>query len=494
MDAFDLPFAHIEPLRALIANGELSARDVTEAFLARIEKIEPEIRGYAVVWPERARETARHLDELQAASEPLGPLHGIPIAVKDLCDVSGEPTRAGTTVLGERAALETAHVVARLEAAGAVILGKSKMTEGAFVAHHPSVARPINPWREGRWTGISSSGAGCVVAAGLCAAALGTDTGGSIRYPSAACGLSSLKPTHGRLSLHGVFPFAPSLDTVGPMARSVQDAATLYALMAGRDERDGWSYATNVPAPVLGPVKPKIRRVRIGIDEKLAGCIVERDQLDAFHEFLRDLRALDAHLTDFHLPDRSELHDAWVTIASSELAIAHAETYPARADDYGPELRGAIEIGLAQTGRRVARAWQVREEWRRRLEACFEEVDVIVSPIFPGRLGHDTDLLDPKTHPHGATAIGLAIPFSLSGSPVLTLPAGEDRNLNPVTFQIVGPQHGEARLLALGQAYQATTRWHHLRPIPYRRDLQPNAFVQSDRSAFPNADAPEPAC
>ncbi len=257
------------------------------------------------------------------------------------------------------------------------------MTEGAFVAHHPSVKKPLNPWRMSRWTGISSSGAGCAVAAGMCTAALGTDTGGSIRFPSAACSLTSLKPTHGRVSLHGISPFAPSLDTVGPMARSVQDAATLYAVMAGRDSRDGWSFKAKVPAPELGPVKPKSRRVRIGIDKKFAGCIVDRDVMDVFRKLLSDLRDLDVQFFEIHLPDLSEVHPAWITIATSELALSHAATYPAQAEHYGPALRAAIENGLAQTGGQVARAWQVRGEWKSRLEACFEEIDVIISPDLP---------------------------------------------------------------------------------------------------------------
>ena len=477
MDKTEIPFAHIEALRAEIESRALSAHEVTDVFLARIEKIDPDVGGYVAVWPERAREAARCLDEKQAAGASLGPLHGIPIAIKDLCDVAGFPTKAGTTVLGREPARETAHVVARLEEAGAVILGKTKMTEGAFVAHHPSVKKPFNPWRMSRWTGISSSGAGCVVAAGMATAALGTDTGGSIRYPSAACSLTSLKPTHGRISLHGIFPFAPSLDTVGPMARSVQDAATLYAVMAGRDPRDGWSFKAKVPEPILGPVKPKSRRVRIGVDKKFAGCIVDRDVMDVFHNLLSDLRNLDVQFVEIHLPDLSEVHPAWLTIATSELALSHAATYPAESEQYGPALRAAIVNGLAQTGGQVARAWQVREEWKRRLEACFEEIDVIISPIFPGRLGLDTDLLDPKTFPDAATAVRLATPFNLSGSPVLTLPCGTDRGDIPVTIQLVGPQHGEARLLALGQAYQSSSRWHDLRPIQFRPGFIPNAEV-----------------
>lgn len=473
MDELEIPWLPIEALRTRIEQGAISACELTDYFLARIEKVDPKVGSFVAVWPERARAAARRLDERQSRGEPFGPLHGVPVAIKDLCDVRGEPTRAGTVVLGDEAARETACVVERLEAAGAVVLGKTKMTEGGFVAHHESVSRPWNPWRANRWTGISSSGSGAALAAGLCCGAVGTDTGGSIRFPSAACGLTGLKPTHGRVPLHGISPFAPSLDTVGPMARSVQDVATLYAVMAGRDPRDGWSMQTGLSAPLPGPVKPKSRRVRVGVDKAFAGFITERDIFDLFHAGLMDLRRLDAILTPFHLPDRSELHAAWITIASAELARSHAPTYPARADAYGPALRDAIELGRAQSGAAVARAWQVRQEWSIRLETCFEQVDVIVAPVFASRLGLDTNLLDEQTFPEAATALRVATPFSLSGSPVLVLPCGIDTGGVPYAMQMIGPRHGEARLLALGQAYQNATRWHASRPRQFRPDYDP---------------------
>ncbi|MEZ4332554.1 MAG: amidase [Myxococcota bacterium] len=482
MDTLELPWLSIEALRTAIEQGELSAREVTDLFLARIERVDPQVGSYVEVWSDRARAAAARLDARQRTGGSLGPLHGVPIAIKDLCDVRGEPTRAGTCVLGDAPARQTACVVERLEAAGAVLLGRTKMTEGGFVAHHASVRPPRNPWRPNRWTGISSSGSGAALAAGLCTGALGTDTGGSIRFPSAACGLTGLKPTHGRIPLHGISPFAPSLDTVGPMARSVEDVATLYSVMAGRDPRDGWSMSAEVAAPQPGPVEPNSRRVRIGIDEAFAGVIAQRDILDLFQGGLKDLRRIDAVLTPFRLPDCGELHQVWITIASAELARSHAATYPARADAYGPALRGAIEVGRAQSGAAVARAWQVRQEWTNRLEACFEQVDVIVAPVFARPLGSDTDLLDERTFPEAATAVRVATPFSLSGSPVLVLPCGIDSGGVPYAMQLIGPRHGEARLLALAQAYQNATRWHAAHPSGFRADADPVAPSSRDRT------------
>ena len=466
MEKSEIPWASIEDLRSEIERGALSARELTDVFLERIDKIDPEIGGFVSVWHERARASARRLDETQAAGEPLGPLHGIPIAIKDLCDVAGEPTRAGTSVLGSEPARENAHVVDRLLAAGAVLVGKTKMTEGAFVAHHKSVTRPINPWRMGRWSGISSSGSGVAVAAGMCTAALGTDTGGSIRYPSAACALTSLKPTHGRISLHGISPFAPSMDTVGPMARSVQDAATLYAVMAGRDQRDGWSSKSGVPAPIAGPVKPKSRRVHIGIDKRFAGVIVDRGRLRRLHgralPSARSRRPARRDPSPRSLRGPRRLDDDRERRAR---ALPRRDLPGAGRASTAPSCAWRSRPGCAQSGVQVAGPGRFAQEFKNRLEACFEGVDVILSPVFPGRLGLDVNLLDEQTFKDAARAVRLATPFSVSGSPVLT-PARRARpRRDPFSFQLVGPQNGEARLLALGQAYQDGPS---LAPLPAR--------------------------
>ena len=181
----------IDGLQSATRKGSLRASEIADHFLTRIATLDPRLSAYSVVFEERARAAAARLDASQDKGDPLGPLHGVAVALKDLCDVAGEPTRAGTTALGDLPATEDAEVVRRLEAAGAIVLGKVKMTEGAFVEHHSSVVPPVNPWNADRWTGISSSGSGVAVAAGLCTIALGTDTGGPIRYPSSACGLAT---------------------------------------------------------------------------------------------------------------------------------------------------------------------------------------------------------------------------------------------------------------------------------------------------------------
>ena len=231
-----------------VKSGELTARGVTEAMLERIDRLEPRLGAYVTVLGERALAQADALDERRERGDALGLLHGAPIALKDLLYTKGIPTSCGTTILADWRPDEDATIVARLEAAGAVVLGKVKLTEGAYGEHHPAVEPPKSPWNEERWTGVSSSGSGVAVAAGLAHGAIGTDTGGSIRFPSAACGLVGIKPTYGRVSRHGAFPLSETLDHVGPMTRSVEDAARMLQVMAGHDPKDPTSLDAPVPA------------------------------------------------------------------------------------------------------------------------------------------------------------------------------------------------------------------------------------------------------
>lgn len=454
----------IEELQRDIEKQSLSVAEIVEAALDRIDRLDPSLKAYSVVWPERARATAVRLDRERHSGEPLGALHGVTIALKDLCDVAGEPTRAGTTALGDPPATTNAEVVDRLEAAGAVVLGKVKMTEGAFVSHHPTVTPPLNPWNPERWTGISSSGSGVSAAAGLCTAALGTDTGGSIRYPSAACGLSGLKPTHGRVSLRGVYPLADSLDHIGPMARSVDDVARVFAVLCGFDEGDPWSLAKNPPVATASALLPRVRGIRIGYDPRFAEEGVDSEIVGAVQAVLALYRELGAEVVEVALPDVSGALAAWIWLGSAEIAEAHAEPFAARPDEYGEGLRRTIEQGLAVEGRQVARAWRERIAFSRRLEAVLDEVDALAAPVIPGRFAANTNLSDVESDPRVAIATRFTSPFNLSGSPSLTMCGGFDVEGAPIGFQLVGAQRDESRLLALGAAFQAASDWHRMHP------------------------------
>ena len=232
-----------------LRGGRVGSLEATEHCLDRIQQLDGRLHSFVHVFADEARAAAQRADAELKRGDARGPLHGVPIAVKDLVAVKGVPTAAGTRVLRDRIAEEDACIVSRLHAAGAVILGTLNMTEGAYAAHHPDVEIPRNPWNAERWPGVSSSGSGVATSAGLCYGALGTDTGGSIRFPSAVNGLVGLKPTYGRVPRHGVFPLAESLDHVGPITRSVRDAAHLLTAIAGFDPRDETSLQEPPPDP-----------------------------------------------------------------------------------------------------------------------------------------------------------------------------------------------------------------------------------------------------
>src|SRR5581483_2824541 len=243
----------------------ISSVEVARQMLTRIEALEGALKSYVTVSADHAMARARAADQELARGQWRGPLHGVPLALKDLCFTTFAPTTGGMKIFENTPAPYDGAVVTRLLQAGAVILGKLKMTEAATSAYHPDVAPPLNPWSRAHWTGMSSSGSGVATAAGLCFGSLGSDTGGSIRFPSAACGLTGVKPTWGRVSRHGIFHLAESLDHLGPMARSAADAAAILGVIAGEDENDPTSLGAPVPN-YLAEIDGPIRGLTIGVD------------------------------------------------------------------------------------------------------------------------------------------------------------------------------------------------------------------------------------
>ncbi|HIM46785.1 MAG TPA: Asp-tRNA(Asn)/Glu-tRNA(Gln) amidotransferase GatCAB subunit A, partial [Alphaproteobacteria bacterium] len=272
-----------------IAGGEISSAELTAAMLARIEKLNGSLHAYVTVLGESALAEAAEADAELARGETRGPLHGVPVAVKDLMAMTGVRTSAGMPILKDRITDHDATVVTRLRAAGAVILGKLELTEGAYAAHHPDVTDPVNPWNADYWPGVSSSGSGVATAGGLCFGSLGTDTGGSIRFPSLACGVVGLKPTWGRVSRHGVFPLSETLDHIGPMTRHVGDAAAMLGALAGVDDQDPTSLNANVP-DYLGGLADGVRGVKIGVDEQFNSLDVDALVTEALNTVINVLR------------------------------------------------------------------------------------------------------------------------------------------------------------------------------------------------------------
>src|SRR5688572_25987664 len=250
-----------------IQSKEVSSVEATRAQLDRIRKLDSVLKSYATMMADSALEDARRADAEIAKGAVRGPLHGVPIAVKDLCWTKGVPTAAGMTIHRDFKPDRDGTVVRKLRDAGAVILGKLQLTEGAYADHHPKIAPPVNPWNKAHWSGASSSGSGVATAAGLCYGSLGSDTGGSIRFPSAANGCTGLKPTWGRVSRYGVFELAATLDHIGPMTRSAADAGAMLSAIAGADVNDPTASLEPVPNYLAGMTRG-IRGLRIGVDSK----------------------------------------------------------------------------------------------------------------------------------------------------------------------------------------------------------------------------------
>lgn len=426
---------------ALIGAGELSPVELTEAMLARIERLEPRLHAFVRVTADRALDDARRAE----AEAPRGALHGIPIALKDLIDTKQIETEAGTRVLAGRVPDADAAVAARLAAAGSVLLGKLAMTEGAFAEHRPERPEPRNPWSPKHWTGVSSSGAGVAVAASLAFAALGSDTGGSIRFPASACGVTGLKPGRRRVSAEGVFPLAPSLDHVGPMARSAADCALLFDAIAE-------------PAPAMMPARS------IGVDRALlAGAHPE--VLAAAEQALDTFAALGLEVREVTLPPLQPFAHGWALTVGVEAAPVHAEYYDRSPGDYGPAMRMLIELGRAPPKAAYEALEAARREFAGAMALLHESADMVLLPALPVPTPTLATLAQAGNDPEAVAAmLRFTAAFNYSGQPSLTLPAGFDSGGLPIGMQLVGPAGSDERLLAAGMAFQQATDWHRQRP------------------------------
>jgi amidase len=460
----DLAWLDLAALAARIRSRELSATEAARAMLRRIERLDPALRAYARTTPALALGQAADVDARLARGEPVGPLAGVPVAVKDLCWTRGITTAAGTTVFGDFVPPVDGTVVRRLREAGAVLLGKLQMTEAAFSAHHPEVVPPRNPWDADAWTGSSSSGSGVATAAGLCHGSIGTDTGGSIRFPSAACGVTGLKPTWGRVSRHGAFELAGSLDHLGPMCRSAEDCGLMLGAIAGPDADDPTALHAPVPAYVAGEAG-RLDGLRVGFDEAWAAGDVEPEVASAVLSARDVLRALGASIVPVTVPDTDPAVAAWMPICAAEAAVAHAATFPSRRAAYGPTLAGLLDAGLALSATDHQRALRVRAEFSGRMAALMADVDLLLMPAMPLAGPSLARIAALRADPgHRVRLQRYAAPFDLTGQPTITLPAGFTGGGLPVGVQLAAGALREDLLVRAGRAFQRETDWHRRRP------------------------------
>jgi len=470
-----LHYRSLLDVATLIETRDMSSVELTRAMLERIGSVDGGLRSYATVMTEQAMEAALAADAEIANGGYRGPLHGVPVAVKDLCFTRGVRTMGGLAVLADFVPDHDATVVTRLQAAGAVILGKLNLTEGAMAGYHPDFNIPVNPWDADLWPGVSSSGSGVSTAAGLCFGSLGSDTGGSIRFPSAQCGLVGLKPTWGRVSRYGVLELAGSLDHIGPMTRTVADAAVMFEAIAGHDPNDPTSLAGPVE-PVLDRLSAGVSGLRLGVDTRYVFVGVDPAVTGAVMTAAELLRGLGASLVDVAAPD-APLGD-WSTICSYEAARAHAATYPDRAEEYGAYFRQFLENGSAVTDEAYAEAMSRREVFSAQFDEMLESVDAMICPtvntpipLLDG-MGYDSmeafcqavaEITQGFTPPLG-NLTQFTVPADFAGTPTISLPCGFSSTGAPYSLQLVGRALSEGTLCRIAHAYEQATDWHTRHP------------------------------
>jgi amidase len=468
--ALDGPLHHasLTDVARLVELREISPVELTQAMLERIEAVDGRLHSYITVMRDAALTTAHRAEKEIAAGRYRGPLHGIPVAVKDLCFTRGVRTTGGLRPMGDFVPEYDATVVSKLEAAGAVLLGKLNMAEGAMAGYHPDFEVPINPWGDELWPGASSSGPGVATSVGLCFAALGTDTGGSIRFPSMCNGIVGLKPTYGRVSRYGVLVLADSLDHVGPMTRRTADAAAVLEAIAGFDPNDPTSLEEPVP-DMFAALGKGIEGLRIGFDRGYATNGVDPELVASMETALGELERLGAEIVGVEMPILPEgLGETWFTICLYEACVAHAANFPSRADEYGAYFRDFLEAGSAVTGEQYAEASRLRREFSNRFHAVLSTVNALVSPA-----GGVTFPIDPEIQRGGIAAfepimphiqLQFTIPADFAGTPTLTLPCGVSKGGLPHAFQFMGSRLSESMLCRIGHAFEQATSWHTRHP------------------------------
>jgi aspartyl-tRNA(Asn)/glutamyl-tRNA(Gln) amidotransferase subunit A len=464
----DLTTLTLQDAADQIQRKRLSPVDLTQAFLAQIERLNPSLNAFITVSAESAMASARCAETEIQRGQWRGPLHGVPIALKDLFDTAGVRTTAASALFKDRVPTEDAEVVRKLKDAGAILLGKTNMHEFAYgatsaVSYFGAVR---NPWDAARVPGGSSGGAAVAVAAGLCLAALGSDTAASIRQPAGYCGIVGMKPTYGLVSARGVIPLSWTFDHVGPLARTVTDAALLLQAIAGYDPLDIGSRTMPIPdySAALGD---NVSRLRVGVARKFFFADLDPEIDQAVNETLKVLERITASLSDVVLPGNMQaLIDLRATVRAAE-AYAYHEAFVQKS----PELYQSETLTRLRADSAVSTASYIRgrrevDLMRRIAGEAFKSVDLIVTPTSPvppplaADVGKDVN----TSMTLGTRTVRNTAPFNLYGWPTISVPCGFTRAGLPIGLQISGPNGADDSVLRLARAYEQVTNWHNRRP------------------------------
>ena len=469
MSNIDIHYMPITEQAATLRARELSPVELTQAYLDRIAALNGELGAYITVMSEQAMAQARHAEVEMQAGENRGALHGIPVAIKDIIYTKGVLTSGGSKVLEDFVPDEDSTIVKRLDDAGAVLLGKLNLSEFAIggTIDHP-FGTPRNPWNTNHTAGGSSSGSGIATAGGLCAGALGSDTGGSVRGPAGFCGIVGLRPTYGRVTRHGVLPMCWSMDTVGPMTRTVADCALMLNAIAGRDAGDPTSSSAPVSDYAAG-LDGGVRGVRIGLPAEMYDY--EGLDADVRESVLRAVSMLGeqgASAEEMSLPMCENSGAVFIGAADVECAAYHADWLRTRPDDYDWSTRTRLEAASLAPAWSYLRAQRARELIRRELAAALQKYDVIILPTGPVAAPTiEASTGKPGGYYQGRLDLGrrrFTSPAALAGLPALSIPCGFSDAGLPIGMQIIGRAFDEATLFRVGQAYESATEWHTRHP------------------------------
>jgi aspartyl-tRNA(Asn)/glutamyl-tRNA(Gln) amidotransferase subunit A len=454
----NLTFLTLADAAGRLARRELSPVELAEACLERIDRLDGRLNCFITLTAEAALDRARQAEAEIRRGDLLGPLHGIPLALKDLYETAGVRTTAGSSFFREYVPAQDAAVVARLKAAGAVLLGKLNLHEIALgvTNNNPHFGACRNPWNLERVSGGSSGGSGAALAAGLCLGSLGSDTGGSIRIPASLCGVVGLKPTYGRTSLRGVFPLSWNLDHAGPMARRARDAAILLQAIAGYDPED----PASVDAPVddyLGGIEAGVRGWRVALADDEFFTRADDEVLAAVRAAGQVFQALGARVETVEFPGGREAAVNNGLMVPCDGAAFHRERLESHPEGFGADVLQRLTAGAAVTSSEYVLARRAQSVFRRQFASFFAGYDLLLTPATPVAA---PPITGPDAVEQARRLTRFTAPFNQSGLPALSLPCGFTREGLPVGLQIVGPPWGEARLLRAAHAYEQATEWH----------------------------------
>jgi aspartyl-tRNA(Asn)/glutamyl-tRNA(Gln) amidotransferase subunit A len=466
----DLVWKSMTELSRLIASKEVSPVEVVQAHLDRIAALDGTLKAYITVMADSALQAAKTAEAAVMGGNGLGPLHGVPIGLKDLYCTRGVKTTGGSKILADWVPSDDATVVSRLAAAGAIVLGKLNMHEFAYGPEglNPHYGTPWNPWDKTthRICGGSSSGSGAAVAAGICSGALGSDTGGSIRIPASLCGITGIKPTYGRVSRAGALPLAWSLDHVGPMGRSAADCALMLGTMAGYDPRDPTTSVLPVP-DYLAALTGQVKGLRVGV---LRAVFLEATDPAAralVEAAVKTLEGLGASAQEVNLELTRYSAAASYAVISPEAYAYHENWIKTRPREYGADVRQRLLVGAFVSGADYLKGQRVRALIRDEVDRALARLDVLVcatTPMPAPAVGQSEVTIGAERQPVRPSLIRFTRPFNLSGHPAASVPCGFTAGGLPVGLQIIGRPFDEATVLRVADAYQRATDWHRRRP------------------------------